>query len=64
MVEHLHLELQLNAIPHEIVIVDDGSSDRTWEILQELQSRIPMVSLCRIWGSTDSGARLSTGWTT
>jgi len=41
MVEHLHLELTLRGIPHEIVVVDDGSSDRTWEILRELSGRIP-----------------------
>jgi len=41
MVEHLHLELRLQGIPHEIVVVDDGSQDRTWEILRELSGRIP-----------------------
>ncbi|MSP40742.1 MAG: glycosyltransferase family 2 protein [Deltaproteobacteria bacterium] len=40
-VEHLHLELRLRAVPHEIVVVDDGSTDRTWAILQELSRRIP-----------------------
>jgi dolichol-phosphate mannosyltransferase len=43
-VEHLHLELSLNQVPHEIVVVDDGSSDRTWAILQEMTSRIPELS--------------------
>jgi len=42
-VEHLHLELELNKVPHEIVVVDDGSTDRTWEILQELSLRNPTL---------------------
>jgi dolichol-phosphate mannosyltransferase len=39
-VEHLHLELQLQKVPHEIIVVDDGSSDRTWELLQSLRQKI------------------------
>jgi dolichol-phosphate mannosyltransferase len=39
-VEHLHLELDLRGVPHEIVVVDDGSTDRTWQILQEEAARL------------------------
>lgn len=30
-------------VPHEIVVIDDGSKDRTWAVLQELQSRFPSL---------------------
>jgi dolichol-phosphate mannosyltransferase len=36
-IRHLHLELTINHVPHEIVVVDDGSSDGTWPILLELK---------------------------
>jgi dolichol-phosphate mannosyltransferase len=39
-VEHLHVELRANNIPHEIIAVDDGSVDKTWETLQQLRERI------------------------
>jgi dolichol-phosphate mannosyltransferase len=33
--EHLHLELQMNSVPHEIIVVDDGSTDKTIWILKD-----------------------------
>jgi dolichol-phosphate mannosyltransferase len=39
-VQHLHLELQLHKVPHEIMVVDDGSTDRTWELLTSLQPKM------------------------
>jgi dolichol-phosphate mannosyltransferase len=43
-VEHLHLELRLHHVPHEIVVVDDGSTDRTWELLTQLKARLPELA--------------------
>jgi dolichol-phosphate mannosyltransferase len=42
-VEHLNLELRLNGIPHEIIVVDDGSTDRTRAILDEVAQAIPAL---------------------
>jgi dolichol-phosphate mannosyltransferase len=44
-VEHLHLELELRGVPHEIIVVDDGSTDRTWQILQEEARRLNVSAL-------------------
>jgi dolichol-phosphate mannosyltransferase len=35
--------LRLQQVPHEIIVVDDGSSDRTFPILEALQARIPQL---------------------
>ncbi len=41
--EQLHATFVREGVPHEIVVVDDGSRDRTWEVLQELAGRIPTL---------------------
>ena len=48
--EDLHRTLEANGIPYEIVVVDDGSTDRTWPVLLELQKKIPTLAPTRNHG--------------
>ena len=61
-VEHLDLEMRLRGVPHEIVVVDDGSSDRTWEILGELQARIPALVPVQNLGAHGFGRAIIKGF--
>ena len=60
-VEHLHIELRLRNVPHEIIVVDDGSTDRTWNILTDLVTKLP--ELRPVQNTRQHGfARVVTGW--
>ena len=40
----LHAEFTRAGIPHELIVVDDGSKDSTWSVLQSLRAEIPTLA--------------------
>jgi dolichol-phosphate mannosyltransferase len=60
-VEHLHVELRLHQIPHEIVAVDDGSADATWDVLQGLCTRVPALRAVQNTGENGFGRAIIYG---
>jgi dolichol-phosphate mannosyltransferase len=60
-VRHLHLELQLHHVPHEIIVVDDGSADNTVAVLEKIGSEIPELVIVRNSGLHGFGRAVSFG---
>ena len=61
-IEHLELELKLRNIPHEIVVVDDGSTDATWNIICELGTHIATLAPVRNPGPNGFGRAIVAGF--
>lgn len=54
-VEAIYQTFRTAGVPHEIVVVDDGSKDRTWIVLQELKLKFPTLAPTRNTGAHGFG---------
>ena len=61
-IQHLTLELRLQDVPHEIVVVDDGSRDRTWEILTGLRATVSELTAIQNSGPHGFGRAIVKAW--
>lgn len=60
-VEQIEAELSRREVTHEIIVVDDGSSDRTWPILSELKRRLANLNAVRNDGEHGFGRAIICG---
>jgi dolichol-phosphate mannosyltransferase len=61
-VEHLYVELRIHGVPHEILVVDDGSTDSTWEKLLHLRERVPTLTPIQNKGPNGFGRAIECGF--
>src|ERR1700722_12547024 len=58
----IHGEFQREGFPHEIVVVDDGSRDATWAVLESLKAEIPTLVPVRNTGMNGFGRAVTEGF--
>jgi len=61
-IEGISRVLDASGVPHEIVVVDDGSQDRTWAVLQELRREFPRLAPTRNTGTNGFGRAVIWGF--
>jgi dolichol-phosphate mannosyltransferase len=59
--EHLHLELTLHKINHEIIVVNDGSADNTEKLVEAVSHKIKEIRHTRNGHSPGFGSAIRTG---
>jgi dolichol-phosphate mannosyltransferase len=60
-VRAIHHAFVQAGVPHEIVVVDDGSRDATWQVLQDLRGEVPTLAPIQNLGQHGFGRAVACG---
>ena len=60
-IKHLNLELSLHGVPHEIIVVDDHSTDTTWKLLEDVAQELPVLRPVQNLGEPGFGRAINWG---
>lgn len=62
LIRRLYSQLTEEGISHELIIVDDDSPDKTWEIAKDLIDEIPSLKVIRRVGNSGLATAVVCGW--
>lgn len=62
LVEWIDRIMDANHYSYEIIMIDDGSKDRSWEVIQELRTRFPALKAIRFRRNYGKSAALFVGF--
>ncbi len=62
LVRRLHALLDGAGVSHELIVVDDDSPDRTWEVAGALVGEVPTLRVLRRTGETGLATAVVCGW--
>ena len=60
-IRDLYAEFKREGVPHEIIVVDDGSADSTWSVLQALRAEVPTLAPVQNPGPHGFGCAVTCG---